>query len=138
MSAVHACLLPSQASVDVWIHKLLAEDFCASCREDRFCVTCAAAFCNHCCARHHRGQGHEVVVRGRAGVLAAPRAGDRDSFCLDCAAGFSAALCAHHGGHETASIVVCEGRHCMRCTGFEPWFAWFDGIEVRYSVALVA
>ncbi|KAK3147190.1 hypothetical protein QOZ80_3BG0279260 [Eleusine coracana subsp. coracana] len=128
------------ASVDLWMLQILAEDFAASCKEDRFCVTCAAAFCDHCCAHHHRGPGHEVVVRAAAASGSEgsqPGVGPgrsevtqvRDSFCLDCAAGFSAALCTHHGGHETVRIVVCEGRHCIRCTGSEPWFPWLHGIE---------
>ncbi|TVU46973.1 hypothetical protein EJB05_06547 [Eragrostis curvula] len=49
-----------------WIRQLLAEDFAAPCKADRFCVPCAAAFCDHCCAGHHRGLGHEVVVRAAA------------------------------------------------------------------------
>jgi len=55
-------LLRTQA-VGAWAWRLVAEDFSAPCREDRFCVPCAAAFCDHCCGAHHRGQGrHEVVV----------------------------------------------------------------------------
>ncbi|CAN6325163.1 unnamed protein product [Urochloa humidicola] len=127
-------LLRTQA----WIRRLLAEDFSAPCREDRFCVPCAAAFCDHCCGAHHRGQGHEVVVRAAAseGGKAQPdaaqgpaRGGDRDSFCVSCGAGFSAALCGHHVGHDTIRVVVCEGRHCLRCTGSEPWFHLCTGIE---------
>nr|CAB3495885.1 unnamed protein product [Digitaria exilis] len=58
-----------------WTWRLLAEDFSAPCREDRFCVPCAAAFCDHCCgARHcgarHRGRGHEVVARAAAAAAA--------------------------------------------------------------------
>jgi len=50
-----------------WAWRLLAEDFSAPCREDRFCVPCAAAFCDHCC-----GEGrHEVVVRVEASATAA-------------------------------------------------------------------
>ncbi|CAN6306565.1 unnamed protein product, partial [Urochloa humidicola] len=104
---------------------------------------CAAAFCDHCCGAHHRGQGHEVVVRSAAasegikaqaqaqpGAAQGPaRGGDRDSFCVSCGAGFSAALCGHHVGHDTFRVVVCEGRHCVRCTGSEPWFHQFTGIE---------
>ena len=59
-------LLRTQA-VGAWAWRLVAEDFSAPCREDRFCVPCAAAFCDHCCGAHHRGQGrHEVVVLGAA------------------------------------------------------------------------
>ncbi|TVU46975.1 hypothetical protein EJB05_06549, partial [Eragrostis curvula] len=115
----------STTAAPPWIRQLLAEDFAATCKAERFCVPCAAAFCDHCCAGHHRGQGHEVVVRAAAAASGATR----DSFCLDCAAGFSAALCAHHAGHETVRVVDCEGRHCVRCTSSEPWFPYFDGIE---------
>ncbi|OEL37540.1 hypothetical protein BAE44_0001445 [Dichanthelium oligosanthes] len=130
-------LLRTQA----WVRQLLAEDFSAPCREDRFCVPCAAAFCDHCCGARHRGQGHEVVIRAAAAAAAASggtqpgaaqgpaRSGDRDSFCMSCGAGFSAALCGHHAGHDTLRIVVCEGRYCARCTGSEPWFHLFTGIE---------
>ncbi|KAG2540600.1 uncharacterized protein LOC120690212 [Panicum virgatum] len=94
-----------------WAWRLLAEDFSAPYREDRFCVPCAAAFCDHCCGAHHRGQGrHEVVVLGAASASASSsegaqaqaqpgaahcpaRSGVRDSFCVSCGAGFSAALC---------------------------------------------
>ncbi|CAD6203710.1 unnamed protein product [Miscanthus lutarioriparius] len=110
-----------------WIKRLLAEDFSASCKEDRFCVPCAAAFCHHCCGAHHRGQGHEVVVRAEAEPGSSSRG--RDSFCVSCRAGFSAALCAHHSGHDTFRIDVCDGRYCARCTGSEPWFHVFDGID---------
>ncbi|RLN15576.1 hypothetical protein C2845_PM02G25560 [Panicum miliaceum] len=122
--------------------RLLAEDFSAPCREDRFCVPCAAAFCDHCCGAHHRGQGRqEVVVRAEAAaaaegaqVQAQPgaaqgpaRSGDRDSFCVSCDAGFSSALRGHHVGHETFRVVVCEGLYCARCTDSEPWFHLFTG-----------
>ncbi|KAL6838244.1 hypothetical protein ACP4OV_031916 [Aristida adscensionis] len=110
-----------------WLKALLAEDFSERCLKDRLCVPCSAVFCSHCCGAHHSGGGHEVVAvacadddEGGAG---------RDSFCLDCAASFSAALCAHHRGHETVAIVVCcDGRHCVRCTGAEPWFYLFCGV----------
>ncbi|XP_066387921.1 uncharacterized protein [Miscanthus floridulus] len=121
-----------------WIKRLLAEDFSASCKEDRFCVPCAAAFCHHCCGAHHRGQGHEVVVRAEAEPGAAQghsgsSSRGRDSFCVSCRAGFSAALCAHHSGHDTFRIDVCDGRYCARCTGSEPWFHVFDGIDAYYD-----
>ncbi|RCV44724.1 hypothetical protein SETIT_9G397600v2 [Setaria italica] len=103
--------------------------------EDRFCVPCAAAFCNHCCGAHHRGQGHQVVVRAAAegaqsGAAQGPaRGGGRDSFCVTCGAGFSAALCGHHVGHDTFRVVVYGGRYCARWTGSEPWFHMFTGTE---------
>jgi hypothetical protein len=49
---------------------------------------------------------------------------------VSCRAGFSAALCAHHSAHDTFRIDVREGRYCARCTGSEPWFHVFDGIDV--------
>ncbi|CAL4914496.1 unnamed protein product [Urochloa decumbens] len=129
------------ANTEAWILRLLAEDFSAPCRDDRFCAPCAAAFCDHCCGAHHRGQGHEVVVRAAAVAAASVggqaqgpvRSGDRDSFCVSCGAGFSAALCGHHVRHDTFRIVVCEGRHCARCTGSEPWFHLFTGIKTYHD-----
>ncbi|KAL6649965.1 hypothetical protein ACP70R_014189 [Stipagrostis hirtigluma subsp. patula] len=126
-----------------WVKRLVAEDFSRRCVEDRFCAPCAAAFCDHCCGAHHRGRGHDVVVRLAPAAAAAsavtqarrgagPGGASRDSFCLDCAAGFSSALCTHHGGHETVDIVaISDGRHCVRCTGAEPWFHLCHGVMLQ-------
>jgi hypothetical protein len=80
-------------------------------------------------SRRRRRGGLDQAQPGAAQGTA--RSGERDSFCVSCGAGFSSALCGHHVGHETFRVVVCEGLYCARCTGSEPWFHLFTGIQVR-------
>lgn len=56
----------------------------------------------------------------------------RDAYCMYCFMAFSTALCHHH--HTCAADCVLrivrshDGRHCVRCTGDEPWFPYMESV----------
>uniref|UniRef100_A0A0D3ELX0 Uncharacterized protein n=2 Tax=Oryza TaxID=4527 RepID=A0A0D3ELX0_9ORYZ len=56
----------------------------------------------------------------------------RDAYCMYCFIAFSTALCHHH--HTCAADCVLrivrshDGRHCVRCTGDEPWFPYMESV----------
>ena len=115
-----------------WMSRLAEADFSKACVADRVCNTCGgAAFCDHCCAEHHRG--HDTSAAMDHDNAAAHR---RDSFCTGCRVAFCSELCAHHPageggeGHEVIPVDEFDRWYCARGTGSEPWFPEFDGVQV--------
>ncbi|KAF7029200.1 hypothetical protein CFC21_041005 [Triticum aestivum] len=130
------------------------EELSQTCRRDSFCLDCFHAFCSHCCgSHHHRGPFHTAISVDVAGrpvfqpgdsqwmpdeVVRAIAAEDydtplpRDSYCTGCKKIFCAAACPHHSNGTCLAGVVLRieehgGAHCVRCTGFEPWFRRVEG-----------